>query len=491
MWQMLTGDGLRRPRHTLIFLLLLVGARLVASIWFAVHIPLWEHPDERNHYEYARFIVREGRLPGASDLPDWPPELLIFSQLNQPPLYYLLIAPAVALFEPEDTPIYANPHALCDLPRTHTFIHTTAERFPFEGAARAAWVGRLLTMLLGIGATIAVWLAARIMWPDRPAAAPFAALIFAIHPAAVELSTWINNDAPLILFGALLLIPLSRIYRGLDRWWDWLLLVGTALACTLTKLNGLAAWPVVLLMMAYRIAGKDRRRLLIGFAGLGALVLGGFIAWNLVRCGELICRMHRYTLTFDSWESLLATFTDEAFGEAISHLVETSLPFLNLTLTPPGWMVALALLVPGVGLLGALLAGIEDRRTRGRFWLLVLLILSALALALLRVWWLLVGYMPLRYFALVLPVLTLLVAVGWLWLAHRVASRLVILPAGILGLLLMLTPLLLFRPLQMEPPRYEQQPAEAVTVENYTFDKGVQIGGYAVVEYCLRLYCST
>ena len=104
--------------------------RMVASLWFAVHTPLWEKSDEINHYLYARFIATEGRLPTGDDFPELPQGKEIYVQFDQPPLYYLMLTPIVALADGVDMPLPTpNPIPVGANPFLHYFVHPANQSF--------------------------------------------------------------------------------------------------------------------------------------------------------------------------------------------------------------------------------------------------------------------------------------------------------------------------------------------------------------------------
>ncbi len=473
--------------------------RLLASAWFAYHTPLWEKSDEINHYHYLHFIAQEKRLPGPDDYPDWPYSLFILSQLNQPPLYYLLLSPVtLALDSGSMTPVYANAVPVCSdlMPFKHYFIHTQAENFTWEGTFLAVWIGRGITMLMGIGATIFIWRAARLLWPGVPYLALLAAALFALMPSTVELTTWVNNDAPLLLFGAATLYGLVYCQKRLGKIRGWVFLLVSTGLCAATKLNGLAVLPVVFLFFLSRIVGRNPRRIAL-FTGLVIITAGGFVLYNQQQCGQVFCRLHRYTLAFNSTESFLQTLRSDYFIDGFRHILATAAaPWINDAYPPAAWMLATGLVVLSAGLLGAVgrfLTSWWDRR----FLLMpVGLFISAVILAFLRVWWLQIGYMHVRYIAAAIPALVLLLAVGYYSLSRLFGVLMLVLPIAALLILTIFIPILNYAPVFVPPLRYERLPGEAITINGYQFESGVQIAGYSIHTADdgltqLRLYAGT
>ncbi len=144
--------------------------------------PIFEGPDEIEHYRYIRLLVRNRALPPLDGQPR--------GELHQAPLYYLLAAPLLSPFDDGDfaqiearrNPFYPG---LIDQPGNDNkalYLHTRAEQFPYSGSAtaRAVHILRLLsvalstlTMLVCVGIFRVLWPAARTAgfwrWRWRPA----------------------------------------------------------------------------------------------------------------------------------------------------------------------------------------------------------------------------------------------------------------------------------------------------------------------------------
>ncbi len=461
---------LHRPPYRL--LATIMALRLVAALGFALNSPLWEHSDEINHYRYAYFIVRQGRLPTRADAPQVPQGYEIYLQFDQPPLYYLLLAPAIALVDDDFIrAVQANPFAICDRPFEAYYLHSLAERFPPVGTALAAWLDRLLTIAIGAAAVIFVWLAARWLYPRDEALAVLAAALFAWMPATLEFTAWLNNDAPLLLTGALFLAGLARWLQKPDRWAAGLLFSG--LLCSVaTKLTGLALLPVAL-WIGIRWARMQTRRMILSIAGIIVLV-AGFVALNLAHCDAPICRLHRYTLPFQDLSGLANTlFRADIYKNALAQLSATlTIPTISDQFPPSPLLMLI-----GIGIILAGLAGsaVHYHRTRNRElpWLWAL-IASAIILAVIRVWWLQVGYFQARYLAAALPVLAILLALGHTQFSRRLAWTV----AAVFLLASLLIPLAYYRPAFPAVERSAALPAEATRVDDFVFDDRLQLGGY-------------
>lgn len=138
---------------------------LALALVYAAVTPAWEAPDEIGHFEYARHVALTGRLPVQD--PAAP------NMAHHPPLYYLAAAlPTAALGAGAyERPRFNQRSTLVGhpAPEVNVVVHSSAETFPFEGAALALRVGRLVALLFG-ALTVALTVAlTRRAFPTQPA----------------------------------------------------------------------------------------------------------------------------------------------------------------------------------------------------------------------------------------------------------------------------------------------------------------------------------
>src|SRR5207244_13443019 len=117
----------------------------------------------------------------------------------QPPLYYAVgalvwrLAPA----PPPDDVLQLNPrfdYQPGTSNRNLVFHGQPGEVFPYGGIARTAHLLRLLTIALGTVAVLGVYHLGRLVAPNRPAVALFAAGFVGLNPEFLFLSGTITND---------------------------------------------------------------------------------------------------------------------------------------------------------------------------------------------------------------------------------------------------------------------------------------------------------
>jgi len=171
------------------------------ALGYALATPRWNNPDEPAHFNYIREIAESGRLPVIGS-GDWDAELLerlktarfpddaaireIRYEAHQPPLYYLLAAPLYHL---------------------SGAFGLSAQILALKG----------LSVLLGALVVVATFVAAHLIFSDRPAIAVLAAATAAFIPMHTAISAAINNDS---LANALAAVTVAALAFGLRRGFD-------------------------------------------------------------------------------------------------------------------------------------------------------------------------------------------------------------------------------------------------------------------------------
>jgi len=252
--------------------------------------PLFEPPDELQHYQYVRYLVDERKLP-VQEI-DGP-----ITQSHQPPLYYLLGAFLVGSIHdpqtlPERNPFWAYSRADEVSPdNKRQFIPSAADAFPYAGAALVVHILRFGSVLMALGSTIAIWLLASYLWPGNNGRIMLMLAISVLNPMFLYMAGAVNNDNLIIMLGAVLLwVVAARAIPGEFKWGDTVWLGWIWGAALLAKLSGLAlasAWGTALLLTAWN--KRDARfffsRLLV-ISGLALIVSGWWFAHNWQVYGE-------------------------------------------------------------------------------------------------------------------------------------------------------------------------------------------------------------
>jgi hypothetical protein len=142
----------------------LVLAFVLLSLSYNIAMPLFEAPDEADHYRFARWLA-SGQV-----YPDLVKDVGVAGhEIWQTPLYYLSVSPIVGLAnggEPRDTAPLNQGYWTGYTQLVH--VHTSAEAFPYQGTALAVHLARLITAVFGIGVILATYGLAHIVWPRAP-----------------------------------------------------------------------------------------------------------------------------------------------------------------------------------------------------------------------------------------------------------------------------------------------------------------------------------
>ncbi len=463
-----SGAGWRSSGWSRIFLPACLAVYIALGTAYVFVLPLGQAPDEPAHFQYILFIAEHGRLAHFYDDDAG-------YEAYQAPLYYTLGAAAGKLAmigAPDDPAVPPTPARdsddqiiarLPDYPTVREGQHELAldalrQSYDFTIAARQAWiVVRLLTVAIG---AIGVFLGYRIiflLFPDHPWIAATVAGFMATLPMYVHISASASNDPPTVAaVGFTLLISLLILRHGptVRR----CAMLGLALGIgMLTKDSANAAVPVALLALTWSIGlrhePKPTETILTGLGaraaaldwplllkrlgvvfGVAAVVAGWWYGRNIALYGSPVhfpANVERQI----PWETYLG------YPEMIVQVLSIALPMFfrnfwagfawtNIAVAP--WMYT-GFLVIAVAALPGLLGFIFDARAgrlqwskfqvRG-FWLLILgLVLLGLAV----LWYILLidlgGGSQGRYLFPVLPVTTMLWALGVGRLLPRRAHR--------------------------------------------------------------------
>lgn len=253
----------------------LVAVQLVALLLAAVatvaRFPVWALVDEAAHYDYVQWLAEDGRLPVLDEDPVHDEVLAIDEGVHpgeprvpaserelfgrsyegfQPPLSYVLAAPVFAV---------AGDH---------------------EAKLRAL---RALGVVWLAIAVLLTWRLARRVAPDAALTAFSFALTFFLWPGVVVRAATVSNAALELALGVALSLALWRAYT--ERSERWLVASGALLgAALLTKLTLLAFAPA-LAAVAVAFLRAGRVRAVAAAAGLPALMLAPWVAFNLSHYG--------------------------------------------------------------------------------------------------------------------------------------------------------------------------------------------------------------
>lgn len=252
------------PQHLLRrfdpFLVSLLCVFALLAITTSILVPLFEGPDEDDHFRFAKTLADQRALPvqlfqaggGAAGHQGW-----------QPPLYYGLAALIIAPIDTGDFDkrLQRNPAAALtgDLAccGRNNYFHLDAENFPYRRTTLAVHLARGVTILFGLLAVYAIYALILTLFPAQYYLALSVTALATLNPSFLYSSALVSNDVPLAALCALSLLVMAKI--ALRQWaanWKSFALLGVMVSLALlTKTTALGLVPIVFLLilfLAYR-----------------------------------------------------------------------------------------------------------------------------------------------------------------------------------------------------------------------------------------------
>ncbi len=277
------------------WLALIAAAHLVLGMGYAAVVPPLEKLDEFIHWDYIRYLRREGHLPDQRDpyIQNSPEEF------HQPPLYYVPGALLTALIPLSDPPMTWDPinhfgfaFILSSIPdNANGTLHDPARLvFPGEGDWLSLHVLRVYSALISAAALIpAFWLAWAVFRDDLLALGAVGWLAF--RPSVLSLDSTVSNDPLMLLTGTAVLAICAWIIVGGPAWrraiWLGVMLGLTALTKFTWPATALAVPLAFALAPGLREGWKKRIAQLTAAGGIAALMVGWWFARNLILYGDL------------------------------------------------------------------------------------------------------------------------------------------------------------------------------------------------------------
>jgi 4-amino-4-deoxy-L-arabinose transferase-like glycosyltransferase len=277
------------------WLALIAAAHILLGVGFATVVPPLEKLDEFIHWDYIRYLRREGHLPDQRD-----PYIQNFpAEFHQPPLYYVPGALLTAPIPFSDPPMTWDPinhfgfaFILSSIPdNANGTLHDPARlAFPRQGDWLSLHVLRIYSVLISAAALVpAFWLAWAVFQDDATALGAVGWLAF--RPSVLSLNSTVSNDSLMLLTGTVVLALCAWIIaRGPT--WRRAIWLGVALGlAALTKFT----WPATalavpiafLLALGLREGWKQRLAQLAATGGIAALLVGWWFVRNLILYGDL------------------------------------------------------------------------------------------------------------------------------------------------------------------------------------------------------------
>lgn len=406
------------PKKLIIVILVL---KLLTSLALIMVRPMW-FSHEPDYYNVIRFIATERTLPTHENYED-----ADIRQATHPPLYPLLTLPVMLLDDGSPVPPGNNPRVICEggAGVAYRYALTQDYNWPYQGAAVAGVVLRIISLLLATGAVYLTYRTGLILF--EPAVALIAAALLAFIPTFFYWNIVINNESLLLFVIALHLFFAAQIITSPTLNWRSVggLVVATVLAL-LTKLNGYGVLLLTIVVLGWlmgrTVFNVNQRRYLKPLAGVLGLVIAGVIlfgVFNYAQYGSVIGRYEgifaiyiRNLSGIFNWEQLVSIFRDTRsdFGIPIEREKVKLAYRLGTLLSWIGYAVAWGLAIA--------------RRNIRQLRALVLLaipMLIALAFVALRNAGLPAPHVfaPVRYYITAWPAFALLMSVGFMTLSPR------------------------------------------------------------------------
>ncbi len=287
------GPGWSRLGGRRLALAGLVVGHWLLGLSFNYITPVFEGPDEPNHFLFIRYLQVYRQLPVQGAERD-------AVRAHHPPAYFLLGALLTAWAPPATSADYAslglrlNPRYdfRFDDPEPDNksiFLHHgPQERWPYQGLPLTVHVARLLSLAFStLAVAITYWTAARVR-PGDPWLPLLAAGLVAFNPMVGFMAGVVQNDTAALAAGAAVVLALSHALRRTARGRDWVLAGAVLGVGILLKAGLLAMGAIAVAAAAYASWGAADawpgrlRAFLLSVAGvtLPVLVIAG---WWLAR----------------------------------------------------------------------------------------------------------------------------------------------------------------------------------------------------------------
>jgi hypothetical protein len=467
-------------------IILIVIIFLMLGVVYSTVTPIFETPDEIQHYFHVKHIADGKGLPVL--MPRG--EQIYEQEGGQPSLYYLIGALATFWIDTADVEelLDYNPHVTLGVPGTlgnkNIIVHTDREGFPYQGTTLAVHLLRYLSLLFGALTVLATyWLSLQIFSSQKMLALG-AATLTAFNPEFIFTNGAVNNDGlltALCSLGLLLSVLVTRRGPSLRRYVGLGVVVGLA---ALTKITGLGLLALVfftLLVVAGRYSLKEAVKGGAIILGLVVLLAGWWYARNWVLYQDpLGTTMFFRALGASPGRKLtLRRFVRELEAFKLSYWAVFG--WFNIAVSPSLYRFFDVLVALGIiGLPLALVRGLRKPRTLSLAMLLLTLVWIAVVAA---------GYVRYNQMIdaatgrLVFPAIScfsIILSWGLIQLPPRQYSRVFI---GVLGAAMLMVaiicPFLYMAPAYAKPTALSNQELESIPNRRHVdYDEQMRLLGY-------------
>ncbi len=191
------------------------------GVYYSVTVPIFEAPDEPQHYAQVRQQVAAGSLVAHdAALGAWDHSLT-----PQPPLYYAIGALLTRDIDidPAQPAYVRNPYDARGEPHSdgnkNVVLHSPAEDWPYRGVSLAVHVLRWFSLLCSVLTVVLSYALGLAIAPTRRSIAAGAAALVAFNPQFLFLSASVTNDTLSIALITALLLVCVRVVNGQAHRW--------------------------------------------------------------------------------------------------------------------------------------------------------------------------------------------------------------------------------------------------------------------------------
>jgi hypothetical protein len=271
-------------------LALVIVTFLILGISYSVAVPIFEAPDELQHYATTEYIARFKWLPPLGK----PTEHLWDQEALQAPLYYIITGALTSWVDTSDFSQQAilQPKANfgdAELPgKKNSFLHhPLSQSFPYHNTTLAVHIARWFSVLLGAGTAYLTFLIASFVFPSQdrfPHILYLPSIFLAFIPQFIFIHSSANNDTMITFTSTLTLTILLWIGRdGVTIRKAILLGMVIGLMC-LSKLIGTVLAVVALTLFVALILLRERKLSAVVAPTVIVLLVAALIAgWWYVR----------------------------------------------------------------------------------------------------------------------------------------------------------------------------------------------------------------
>lgn len=269
-----------------------VAGFLVLGLAYAIVSPPFENPDEMSHAEYAAFLGSEFRFPVL--------QRDCVRLAFHPPLYPALLAPLAYVMGLNAESVMAGHRVNPEFGKSRmVLVHGYPdEAFPFSGASRFVFIGRLLSLFFGAVALLYVYRLALAIFDRDPVGPVLACAAVASIPQFQYVSASLNHDALAAACATAMVYHAVLLTRRPDH--VSAAICGLALGLgMLTKSSLVAMAPVPALALAVALGrAKSRFRAALTLYGTALVVAGWWYVRNQALYGSPFPVVHLHQTTW-------------------------------------------------------------------------------------------------------------------------------------------------------------------------------------------------